>query len=159
MKKGSLFLSCLFISFFAVQMSYPHCQIPCGIYDDKMRIQMIDEHIDTIEKSMRVIVELSKESPPNYNQIVRWVQNKEDHADELSHIISFYFMAQRVKPVDDTDSKEYSEYIKKLAILHGMIVSSMKAKQTIDLDHIGKLRKLLADFKGIYFKPAEEEKK
>ncbi len=159
MKKSSFIFSCLVLSVFAFQIAYPHCQIPCGIYDDEMRIKMIDEHIATIEKSMKTIIELSKESPPNYNQIVRWVQNKEDHADELSHIVSFYFMAQRVKPVDDTESKEYSKYVKELAILHGMMVSSMKAKQSIDLDHVEKLKKLLADFKGAYFKSAEENKK
>ena len=29
-----------------------HCEIPCGIYDDQMRITLLNEHIATIEKSM-----------------------------------------------------------------------------------------------------------
>jgi nickel superoxide dismutase len=29
------------------------CEIPCGIYDDEMRINMIAEHITTIEKSVK----------------------------------------------------------------------------------------------------------
>ena len=24
-----------------------HCQIPCGIYDDELRVQLIEEHITT----------------------------------------------------------------------------------------------------------------
>ena len=29
-----------------------HCQIPCGVYDDAMRVKMIEEHTLTILKSM-----------------------------------------------------------------------------------------------------------
>ena len=38
--------------------AWAHCEIPCGIYDDHMRIHMIEEHITTIEKSMQQIVVL-----------------------------------------------------------------------------------------------------
>ena len=37
-----------------------HCQIPCGIYDDELRVQLIEEHIGTVEKSMKMIVELGE---------------------------------------------------------------------------------------------------
>ena len=37
-----------------------HCEIPCGIYDDQLRTQLIAEHATTIEKSMKKINELSK---------------------------------------------------------------------------------------------------
>jgi len=74
-------------------IAYSHCQIPCGIYDDEARFGEIDEHITTIEKSMKEIERLSAEAKPNMNQIVRWVNNKEHHADELSEIATYYFMA------------------------------------------------------------------
>ena len=32
-----------------------HCQIPCGVYDDAMRVKMIEEHTLTILKSMNYI--------------------------------------------------------------------------------------------------------
>ena len=54
-----------------------HCQIPCGIYDDQLRANLIAEHTTTIEKSMQQIIDLGKASPVNYNQLVRWVSNKE----------------------------------------------------------------------------------
>ena len=134
-----------------VSMVYSHCQIPCGIYGDQSRFDMLAEHIATIEKSMKQITELSQVEKPNFNQVVRWVDNKDKHADELSHILTYYFMAQRVKPVDKAKSNAYAEYIKKLTLLHQMLIHSMKAKQTTDLSNIEKLRALLAEFRAVYF--------
>ena len=132
-------------------IAYSHCQIPCGIYDDQARFDMIAEHITTIEKSMNEIRKLSEQDKPNMNQIVRWVQNKEEHADELGHIVTYYFMTQRVKPTLKTNGKEYGEYVKKLTLLHEMLVYTMKAKQTTDLANVEKLRSLLAEFHLAYF--------
>ena len=131
-------------------MVYSHCQIPSGIYGDRGRFDLIAENITTVEKSMKQITELSQKAQPNMNQIVRWVHNKEEHADDIGHIVTFYFMAQRVKPVDRTDGKAYAEYVKKLTLLHEMLVYSMKAKQTTDLSNVEKLRKLLAEFRSAY---------
>jgi nickel superoxide dismutase len=44
-----------------------------------MRIDMIHENIITIEKSMNMINELATGDKMNYNQMVRWVNNKEEH--------------------------------------------------------------------------------
>ena len=131
-------------------MVYSHCQIPCGIYGDSARFEEISEHITTIEKSMKQTTVLSKQVNPNMNQIVRWVQNKEKHADELSDIVTYYFMAQRVKPVEKADGKAYKDYVKKLTLLHEMLVYSMKAKQTTDLSNVEKLGTLLAEFQTAY---------
>ena len=133
-----------------VSIAYSHCQIPCGIYNDQTRFTMIAENITTIEKSMKQITELSKDDKSNMNQIVRWVQNKENHADDTSRIITYYFMAQRLKPADKSDTKAYDEYVNKLVLLHEMLISSMKAKQTTDLSHVEKLRTLLAEFQDAY---------
>jgi nickel superoxide dismutase len=129
---------------------YPHCQIPCGIYNDPARFDMIAEHITTIEKSIGQITELSKQKKPNMNQIVRWVQNKEKHADELSEIVTYYFMAQRVKPAEKPQGKAYEEYVRKLTLLHEMLVCSMKTKQTTDMANVEKLKALSIKFKDIY---------
>jgi len=71
-----------------VYIVYSHCQIPCGIYDDPARFDKLSEHILTIEKSMLRITELSKEDKPDMNQLVRWIQNKDEHAHQLSHIVT-----------------------------------------------------------------------
>ncbi|MHC5074324.1 MAG: superoxide dismutase [Ni], partial [Planctomycetota bacterium] len=122
----------------------------CGIYGDQGRFDMISEHIMTIEKSMNTINELSKQDSPDMNHIVRWVQNKDKHADELTDIVTYYFMAQRVKPPQATEGKEYEDYVKKLTLLHKMVVNSMKAKQTTSLDHVEQLRALLSEFHEAY---------
>jgi nickel superoxide dismutase len=130
---------------------FSHCQVPCGIYDDEMRIKMIAEHITTIEKAMNQVIDLSKESTPNYNQIVRWVMNKEKHAEELSEIVTYYFMAQRLAPVPKTDEKNYANYQEKLELLHHLLFYTMKAKQSTDLKVIEELRLLLKKFEEAYF--------
>ena len=129
-----------------------HCQIPCGIYDDELRVQLIEEHITTVEKSMKQIVALGKASPVDYNQLVRWVNNKEEHAQKIQDIVTAYFMAQRIKmPADHSDEKAMNEYIHKLALLHAIQVHAMKAKQSTDLEQIEVLRKLTAKFRIAYF--------
>jgi nickel superoxide dismutase len=148
-KKVILGFVCISAVIFA-SIAHSHCQIPCGIYGDETRFTMIAENITTIEKSMKLITELSKNDKPNMNQLVRWIQNKENHADDTSHIITYYFMAQRLKPADKSDAKAYDEYVNKLVLLHKMLTSSMKAKQTTDLSHVKKLRALLAEFQDAY---------
>jgi nickel superoxide dismutase len=128
-----------------------HCEIPCGIYDDAMRIQMIDEHIRTIEKSIQEIHKLQEAKDTNDNQLVRWIMNKENHADQLTEIVTQYFMTQRITPAAASDTKAHQEYIHKLTLLHKMMVNAMKCKQTTDLAHIATLRELLAAFKTAYF--------
>ncbi len=74
------------------QKSSAHCEIPCGIYHDDLRIHQIEEYIDTIEKSMIAIQELSRNRDPlSINQIVRWIDNKEEHAKKIQNIIWQYF--------------------------------------------------------------------
>jgi len=156
--KNRIIIAVILLSVFPfVQSLFSHCEIPCGIYNDKMRCEMIEEHIKTIEKSINMINDLSKERNINYNQLVRWVNYKEQHADEIQVIVSQYFMTQRVKPVEVQEADKYKEYINKLNILHEMLISAMKTKQTTDLEHVNDLRSLLKSFRTSYFGPQEKE--
>lgn len=139
------------ISIFAAPSVLAHCEIPCGIYTDELRIHLIKEHITTLEKSMNQINTLSKEGEKNYNQLVRWVGNKDTHANEIQHIVTQYFMTQRVKPADHSDEAAHTAYLSKVAVLHQMLVHAMKAKQTTDLAHIQHLRDLTDKFVTMYF--------
>lgn len=130
---------------------YAHCQIPCGIYDDELRVQLIEEHITTVEKSMNQVVALGKESPANYNQIVRWVNNKEHHAQEIQDIVTAYFMAQRIKAPAEREGEAWGAYISQLSLLHQIQVAAMKAKQTTDPQWIAELRSLVKAFRTAYF--------
>ena len=124
--------------------AWSHCEIPCGIYDDQARVQLIAEHIGTIEKSIQQIHGLQKVEAVNYNQLVRWVTNKENHATEIQSIVAPYFMTQRIKPSSD-------QYAQKIAVLHRMLIAAMKCKQTTDLKYVAELRELLKTFDQLYF--------
>jgi nickel superoxide dismutase len=134
-----------------VNLAVAHCELPCGIYGDEMRIQMILENITTIEKSMQQITSIEQEKPLNSNQLVRWVMNKEKHADDLQEIVSQYFLTQRIKP-------EAENYQALLSNLHEMLVVSMKCKQTTDLTNVSKLRELVTELEKLYFGKPHDHK-
>jgi len=149
-----MFLFCMLVDISPV---YAHCQIPCGIYTDELRFQMLEEDFTTIEKSMNEVLKLSQENPVNYHQLVRWITNKEDHANKVQEIIDSYFLTQRIKPVEPADQKAYQEYTYQLTLLHQLLVYAMKSKQTTDLANVEKLRSLLKEFHEAYFGPQEKE--
>jgi nickel superoxide dismutase len=127
-----------------------HCQMPCGIYDDMARFTMLEEHMTTIEKATTQITELSQAPGPNANQLIRWVQTKEAHADELAAIIGQYFLQQRIEPSAGPNTPGWEDYVQKLTLCHRILVETMKAKQTTDLAHVQQLRRLVADFRKLY---------
>ena len=148
MKPFSIF-SIFSISIIFSNIVYSHCEIPCGIYGDGERLQAIKEHIGTIEKSMNEINQLSKEGDKNYNQLVRWIGNKEKHAEEIQHIVTQYFMTQRVKPAN-TDDTGHDKFVHQLTLLHKLLFHSMKSKQTTDLAHVSELKSALEAFQNSY---------
>ncbi|RJP62278.1 MAG: superoxide dismutase [Candidatus Auribacter fodinae] len=157
MKKCAVFGIAVLSTVIIIASAISHCQIPCGIYDDSMRFAMMREHCDTLEKSMNQINELSSAQPANYNQLVRWVNNKEQHADYLIDIITDYFMLQRVKLPESTDEAVVASYHKKLAVLHNILIAAMKCKQTTDPAHVAAIRQLVDEFEHLYFgKEAKE---
>jgi nickel superoxide dismutase len=94
---------------------------------------------------MNQIMEIEKEKQHHANQLVRWIMNKERHADEIQEIAAQYFMTQRIK----FDTKHYE---KKLRLLHQILVFSMKCKQTTNLEYPKKLRALVREFHTLYKK-------
>ena len=122
------------IIIYTSHIAHAHCQIPCGIYDDHARVQAMIEDTATVEKSIKLIGELSgKSDAQSKNQLIRWVMNKEKHAQNVISSISDYFLTQRVKP----DQKDYIDRLKKH---HAVIVAAMKAKQKADVKYAIALR-------------------
>lgn len=156
--KKLLIATFLFTAFIIGKTSYAHCEVPCGIYHDELRIAMLYEHFTTIEKAMNKINELSKEENVNYNQLIRWTVTKEEHAKEIQHIVSQYFITQRVKFPADANEEANEKYLKQLSFLHQLIVYSMKSKQTTDLANVESLRTSLAGFETVYFEGKHRHK-
>ena len=154
MKKITQQLLTYFFASAFILLSYQskaHCELPCGIYGDSVRVELIYEHIATIEKSMNMINTLSEADSPDYNQLVRWVMNKEDHAKQLQDIVSQYFLHQRVKPKSYDDKEAYRKYTKQLELLHKISFYAMKSKQSTDLGVIETLRENVNKFEHAYF--------
>lgn len=142
----STFIVCL-----VGQLCHGHCEIPCGIYNDPLRFEMMAEDIQTIEKSMTEIIKLEKEKEKNFNQLVRWVENKGQHAVRLQETVWQYFMCQRIKPVASNDKEARARYISQLTSAHQLLVLAMKAKQSVDLSVVEMLKKELSTFREAYF--------
>jgi nickel superoxide dismutase len=140
MKNGSLkifrWVFLLSAGFFVfAQSAYAHCQLPCGIYDDNARVLSMLEDVRTIEKATRLINELSSRNDAlSQNQRVRWIMNKEDHAQNIISTICDYFLTQRLKP-------DAEDYLKRLEQHHIVMIGAMKAKQNVDLEIVDKLQK------------------
>ncbi len=128
-----------------------HCEVPCGIYGDQVRVKLISEHITTIKKSMIEIDKLKGDPKTNINQLVRWVNNKEEHAKKIQTIVNQYFLTQRVKITDDSNKSKFKKYLNQLKSLHELLVYAMKAKQTTDLKYIKKMEESLHNFEHSYF--------
>ena len=132
------------ISLSVPQTAYAHCEIPCGIYDDAARVKMMLEDTATVAKSMKLINELSSKSDAqSKNQLVRWINNKEKHAQNIISTISDYFLTQRVKPTQ----KDYVERLKKH---HAVIIAAMKAKQNVDIKYAEELKKCIEALRVYY---------
>ncbi len=137
----SLYVPLLMATMWCTTDASAHCEIPCGIYGDDARFSSIFEDIETIHKSMTKINELSS-TPGDANQLVRWVNNKETHANRIREVVTQYFMTQRIKIPDFSDEKAVASYHDKLALLHQMLVYAMKCKQTTDSANADRLHEL-----------------
>ncbi len=150
--KKSLLLLTLLITFFSLsKTASAHCEVPCGIYNDSLRIELIKEHIQTIEKAMNQITEIQNSGSINYNQLIRWINTKEEHANLIQEIAEQYFLTQRVKFTEPSDKEKYTTYVNQLTYLHQLIVFSMKAKQSTDLKYISEMQDATARFEKAYF--------
>ena len=124
--------------------SFGHCQLPCGIYDDASRVHQMLEDALTIDKAINQIIELNdKTDAQSAQQLVRWVNNKEIHADKIITTISNYFLTQRVKPSAE-------DYLLRLSEHHQVILLSMKVKQKADAEVAEDLRQAVEALSKYY---------
>jgi nickel superoxide dismutase len=129
------------------QTMQAHCQVPCGIYDDHARLHGMLEDATTVKKATVMLSELAgKEDAQSQNQIVRWVSNKESHAQSIIATISDYYLTQRVKPGQ-------TDYAECLMEHHAVIIAAMKAKQNADGQYADALIKSIEALKAYYPEP------
>ena len=149
MRKGTLFLAVFFVLLLSSN-AFAHCQMPCGIYDDAMRFSMIREDIATIETAINTITAMEQTDNKDFNQITRWVMNKEAYAGYIQEIVADYFMTQRIKAPAEQKGKAYDKYVTEITLLHRMLVAAMKTKQSTEMKNVDDLKKLTDEFEKVY---------
>ncbi len=129
-----------------------HCQVPCGIYDDAARVVNLHEDMMTIRKSIKKIKDLSvgESSPQKMNQLVRWINTKEEHAQHIQEVILNYFLAQRIKPKEKGETG-YKKYVSLTTTCQKIIFHAMKCKQNSDVSHLDILKRQINILTDIYF--------
>ena len=130
---------------------YGHCQVPCGIYDDAVRVVQIEEDIATMRKAMSMIKGLSgKSDAQSINQMIRWINTKESHANNIQETVSSYFLAQRIKP-KKKGAAGRQKYVNQTLLLQQLIVAAMKCKQNVDQSRCEAASDLVVEFSVSYF--------
>jgi nickel superoxide dismutase len=134
----------LFLSF--LNISFGHCQVPCGVYGDTARFTQMLEDQTTIAKAIAQINDLAdKKDAQSANQLSRWVTTKEDHAAKIQKIIAEYFLTQRIK----SSSDKYDALLKSA---HAVMVAAMKCKQGVDAKNADSLKSAIESFQSVYEK-------
>ena len=143
MKTIYLTISAL-LSLLLANISFGHCQVPCGVYTDDLRFLQMLEDQTTIEKSSKLILELSsKDDGQSKNQLARWVATKESHASKIQKIIAEYFLTQRIK----STAKNYENLLKGA---HSVMVAAMKCKQSTEASAANELKTSILAIQKIY---------
>ena len=130
----STLLSAVLICSCSAAQAVAHCQVPCGIYDDAARINSMLEDTTTISKAIQEIKNIAgSHKAADFNQMIRWINTKEEHASRIITTVSEYFLTQKVKPVASGEAG-YEDYLNSLAAHHAVLRAAMKTKQTVDPD-------------------------
>jgi hypothetical protein len=127
-----------------------HCQVPCGIFDDPVRVTLLKEDAATVRKAMVQIDELSTAGTAlALNQATRWVATKEDAAKNIITTVSEYMLCQRVKK---ELFEKNEEYLEALAAHHACLTAAVKTKQVVDAAACDALDHAIADLAPMYIK-------
>ncbi len=127
-----------------------HCQVPCGIFDDPLIVADIKQACETIRKAMVQSNELHATlaaDPLALNQMVRWINTKEEHANKIIKLISEYCLCQRVKK---EVFKSDADYVEALKAHHAVMQLAMKSKQSLDVAVCHDLEHAVEDFSKMY---------
>jgi Nickel-containing superoxide dismutase len=81
------------------------------------------------------------------NQVIRWIVTKEEHCDNIIHLMGDYCLCQRVKQASFPSE---ADYLLALKLHHNVMVAAMKAKQTMDLSACDALDHALEDVAKMY---------
>jgi nickel superoxide dismutase len=120
-----MFLISFFLCLISLNGLAAHCQLPCGIYHDDMAYDQIDQYIETMYKGITVINDSQFKTPRERNETIRWVMLKDKESDKMAHLITSYFLQQKIS-LNDPD------LTKKLTAAHKLLFLLVTIKQNTD---------------------------
>jgi len=127
-----------------------HCQLPCGVMNDDLQFAMLSESAENISKACIAILQ-TQNDPNSLNQTIRWVNEKDACANKICTILTEYFLAQRITPVDpDSDKQQYERYIRQLTLIHKLTRACHAAKQSAQPAKADDLKRLLQQFQQAF---------
>ncbi|KAH8077531.1 hypothetical protein JL720_9911 [Aureococcus anophagefferens] len=108
---------------------------------------------------MAQITALSSEATPlAFNQMTRWVNNKESHAEKIITAVSEYSLCQRVKPFGAAGRPSRARRTTSTRLAHhAVMTAAMKAKQNVDPSFAEALEHAVDDFSKMYLPVDEAE--
>jgi nickel superoxide dismutase len=121
-----------------------HCQMPCGIYNDQMIYDQVDQYFETMAKAVHYLKNHNSNNLQDKNQFVRWILTKEKESDEVARTLTTFFLQQKVSP---SDEPETTALVKSL---HKLLFLLVQIKQTIDLEIVHEFGKEWDHFKQLF---------
>jgi hypothetical protein len=113
-------------------------------------VAQINEMAVSIRKAMVQSVTLHATATTDImamNQMVRWINTKEEHASKIITMVSEYCLCQRVKKEAFATEKDYFDA---LASHHKVLQAAMKSKQSMDLAACDALEHAISDMAKMY---------
>ncbi len=140
-KKMAVF--CVILSsFFKLDLS-AHCQMPCGIYHDEMVYDQIDQYAETMYKGITVMNGNKLDSVHDFNDLTRWILEKEKESNTTAELISSYFLQQKIKP-------DEPETVKRLVAAHKLLFLIVAIKQNNEVKFVEQFAKQWDEFKLMF---------
>lgn len=144
--------SAVFAAFvlFSSQLS-AHCQMPCGIYDDQLVYDQVDQYYLTMYKAVSALKNSKFETLHDRNQYIRWVMLKNEESDTTAKILTTYFLQQKITPMaGDADTQKLVHSI------HQLLFYLVIIKQNVDLDIVKQFGKEWENFKQMFHPEADQ---
>lgn len=92
----------------------------------------IDQYVETMYKGDTMLSHNKFATSWDRNEFVRWVITKDKMTDEISELLMYYFLQQKIKPDED-------DTVEKIKSVHRMMFMLVQIKQNTD-------RKFVEDF-------------
>jgi len=119
-----------------------HCQMPCGIYDDQMVYDEVNQFYLTMFKAVKALQNNKFNSDEDRNQFIRWVMTKERLCNEIAMLLTTYFFQQKIMPIDDN--------IDMVKSLHRLLFQLVAIKQNVDIKIVKDFGKEWDHFKVLF---------